>query len=85
MTRTAKALNVVGLVVSLLGVILLFLFGMPFRIAKGGYEFITTETANPKDIATEVLYSRLGWIGLALIIIGTVAQILATLWSPRRQ
>ena len=32
----SKTLNILGLLLNLAGVVLLFLFGMPFRIATGG-------------------------------------------------
>jgi hypothetical protein len=34
--RMSKVLNIFGLIFNLAGVVLLFLFGMPFRIASGG-------------------------------------------------
>jgi hypothetical protein len=84
MTRAnaLKALNVFGLVASLVGVILLFRYGMPYRIPMGGYSILTPDNpTDPNGAATDTLYSWLGWLGLGLIIVGTVAQIAATLFS----
>ena len=76
-----KALNVFGLVANLIGVILLFRYGMPYRIPTEGFSFLTTETPNPAELATDTLYWWLGLLGLSLIVVGTGAQIVATLFS----
>jgi hypothetical protein len=73
----ANALNVVGLAANLSGVILLFRYGMPFRVPTGGYSFYTTETPDPKVLAAERVYWWLGLLGLGLIVLGTLAQIVA--------
>ena len=78
MTYTG-ALNIAGLLMNLVGVILLFAFGMPFRIRTGGYTVRVTSPVDPKKVRTERWYDVLGWLGLALIVLGTVAQIRATL------
>jgi uncharacterized membrane protein len=75
----SKALNVFGLLLNLAGVVLLFLFGMPFRIAISG-KAVTWTTSN---IDLEVkklddLFSVLGWIGLLAIALGTLLQVWAT-------
>jgi AbiV family abortive infection protein len=84
MTRAnaLKALNVFGLAASLGGVILLFRYGMPYRIPMGGYSILTPDAPDPTELATEHHYLLLGWLGLGLIVIGTAAQIIATLFSP---
>jgi len=74
-----KTLNVFGLLLNLAGVVLLFLFGMPFRIAISG-KAVTWTTSN---IDLEVkklddLFSVLGWIGLLAIALGTLLQVWAT-------
>jgi hypothetical protein len=59
----------------MVGVFLLFLFGMPYslRLDEGDYlKSIARDRLN-------TLYSVLGWIGLALIFVGTGCQIVS-LW-----
>jgi hypothetical protein len=75
----ASALNIAGLVMTLAGVILLFHFAMPFRTRMGGYSGYVTENPDPKEVRAERRYDVLGWLGLALIVLGTAAQIIAIL------
>jgi hypothetical protein len=75
----SKTLNILGLLLNLAGVVLLFLFGMPFRIATGG-QTITWTTANI-DLLIKKLddaYTVLGWLGLLAIVLGTLLQVWAT-------
>jgi len=72
-------LNIFGLLLNLFGIVFLFLFGMPFRIATGG----TAATWSTSNIDVQVkkiddLFSVLGWIGLLAIVLGTLLQMLAT-------
>jgi hypothetical protein len=77
----ASALSIAGLLMNLGGVILLFGFGMPFRVRTGGYNFLFVDPADPKDVRAERWYGVLGWFGLALIVLGTAAQISAIFLS----
>lgn len=75
-----KALNIFGLFFNLGGVLLLFVFGMPIRVATGG-NIATWATA---DVHFQILkfdniYNSLGWIGLLAIIFGTLLQAIAVL------
>lgn len=73
-------LNVLGLLANLVGVVLLFIFGMPYRISSSsGYFLVTEGNKNERDIKIDKLYKALGFVGLFLIIIGTIFQILATI------
>ena len=72
-------MNIFGLLLNLFGIVFLFLFGMPFRIATGG----TAATWSTSNIDVQVkkiddLFSVLGWIGLLAIVLGTLLQMLAT-------
>jgi hypothetical protein len=68
----------------LVGVVLLFLFGMPFRVATTGGTTAPWTTSNIDVQVKRIddLFSVLGWIGLLAIVLGTLFQILATL--PKR-
>ena len=59
------------------GVILLFRYGMPYRVRTNGEVALLVEENNNSEIAVERRYSRLGKLGLILIVVGTVAQIIA--------
>ena len=70
-------MTIFGLLLNLVGVVLLFLFGMPFRVATGDTLNIDVQVKRIDD-----LFSVLGWIGLLAIVLGTLFQILARL--PKR-
>jgi hypothetical protein len=77
---SAASLNVVGLLLNLLGVVLLFRYGMPFRVRTDGSQVRwLTGVKNQKIVKAERVHSVLGWIGLTLIVLGTASQVWATL------
>ena len=71
--------NVVGLMLVFVGVIILFRYGMPYRLRRGGASYILREKVDKDDLKQEKFYDFLGWIGLILISAGTLAQIRASL------
>ena len=75
----ASALNVAGLVANLLGVVLLFRHAMPYRLRTGGNQMnFTRNDIDQKTVKTERRFAIFGNIGLASIVLGTAAQIAAT-------
>jgi len=64
-----------GLVATLIGVVLLFRYGMPYRVRTGGASHLLLEETDHQAQAEEKRFSVLGWIGLTLIIAGAAAQI----------
>jgi hypothetical protein len=73
----AAVINIAGLVANLAGVILLFVYGMPFRVrTRGVTHVISSGPPNQDEIRKDWLYGLLGWVGLVLIIVGTLAQII---------
>lgn len=72
----STALNVFGL---LGGVLLLFLFGMPMRVASGdrvaGWALMSIDLQTKKF---GDLYSVLSWMGLGALVLGTLLQLWAT-------
>jgi hypothetical protein len=57
-------LNVAGLVINLIGVILLFRYGMPFRVRTEGASYELRGEVDQTAIAAEHRYSMLGGLGL---------------------
>ena len=76
---SAAIWNVVGLLLNLLGVLTLFRYGMPYRVESGGVTFIVTGKRNQSEIALDKRYRVFGWIGVAMVICGTAAQITASI------
>jgi len=75
-----RVLNVCGLLCNLVGVLLLFRYGMPYRIATGGRLFRWELNATDEQIRRrDLLYRFLGWIGVVAIVVGTGLQVWATL------
>ena len=75
-----KGVNIFGLFFNLGGVLLLFVFGMPIRVAPGS----TVATWSTADVHFQMrkfddIYNALGWIGLLAIIFGTLLQAIAVL------
>jgi len=71
---TASSWSIIGLALSLVGFILIFRYGMPFRIRTEGGDYVTTRPT-PARLKEEKWYTVVGWIGFALIVIGTFCQI----------
>ena len=67
-----------GLVVALLGILILFRYGMPFHVPSGGAIHIILEDRDKKEAAMERRYTIYGYFGLTFIILGTAAQLWAS-------
>jgi hypothetical protein len=78
----ARVLNVIGLAFNLIGVLILFRWGMPFRVATGGVGFIALEGKDETAAALDKIYIVCGLAGLILLILGVALQIVATLLPP---
>lgn len=73
---SSAALNTIGQLLGLGGVLMLFVFGMPFRVRTGGGDIITTNPTKDGQRA-EALYGLFSWVGLVLTVLGVAAQIAA--------
>jgi len=80
----SRVFNLVGLLLSLAGVLILFRWGMPFRVPTGGAISLVTGQADAQEIALERIYTIIGYGGLALLILGTILQIVAVLMPARK-
>ena len=73
-------LNIVGLLMNLIGVVLLFRYGAPFRVRTDGSQVRWLTGVKTQKVArAERVNSVLGWIGLTLFVLGTASQIYARL------
>ena len=73
--------TIIGLIASLVGVLLLFFFGMPYRVRTGGANVVVTEHVDRNAIRREAVHDKLGWLGVLLASLGTVAQIVGAILS----
>jgi hypothetical protein len=77
------AWNTLGLVLNLVGILLLFAFGMPFRVRTNGIRtLIVSGPRNQRAIRLDNLYGVLGYVGVAMIFIGTSCQIYSQFVAP---
>lgn len=53
---------------------------MPYRVRTGGNDLRFMGATDQDIVSTEQLYGRLGVIGLVSIVLGTGAQVIATVW-----
>jgi hypothetical protein len=80
---TSEVLKIFGLLLNLAGIVLLFLFELPFRVATANKTVPwTTSSIDLQVKKLDDIHTVLGWIGLLTLVLGTLLQILATL--PRR-
>jgi hypothetical protein len=71
----AQPAAIAGLALNLAGVILLFRYGMPYRVETRGTSALLLEGEDKDALKSEAIYRKLGSIGLALIFAGTALQI----------
>ena len=72
---TQSVMVTLGLLFALVGVLLLFRYGMPYRIETKGRSFLAIEEGDEAALRAERLYRELGMLGLVLIVVGTARQI----------
>jgi len=65
----------IGLALNLVGVIVLFRYGMPYRVRTGGDLLISPQDTKVIDVE----HNNLGLFGLGAVLIGTVFQIIGTI------
>ena len=74
---TPFAWNATGIVMATIGVLLLFRFGMPFRLSTSEGDYIVTnESADPAW--KEPTYKALGYVGLFGVVFGATCQLISS-------
>jgi hypothetical protein len=77
----SDALTISGLVLNLMGVFLLFRYGMPYRVEVKGYSLLLEQDPTDEDVRLNRKYGQLGRLGLLFIVLGTVLQAVATFFD----
>jgi hypothetical protein len=72
----APTWTVIGTASGLAGLLLLFRYGMPGAVKTGGQPLVVAD-ATPESEAEERRLVRLGYLGLALTIIGALCGVIA--------
>lgn len=70
-------LNSLGLVLDILGVVLLFKFGLPASISRTGTSFLALEGEDKAERAKAQRYDFWARVGLALLIVGFLLQLIS--------
>ena len=72
-------LQIFGLIADIVGVVMLFKYGLPEIERTGGAEKITTSRVDELAIRLEAKYDCMGKVGLVLIVLGFLMQLASSL------
>jgi len=75
--ETCNIINSIGLILDIIGVVLIFFFGIPRKIDSSGYIFLAVEEEDEKEKKSGKLYNILSHLGLILVFIGFALQLLS--------
>jgi hypothetical protein len=78
---TQQIINVIGLTFDIIGVLMLFKYGLPSNLDKNGHISIVLEQVDDDEIHKYKKYEQLSYLALVSIIIGFILQGLSTLWT----
>ena len=74
MADTPAYLNIFGLGLDIIGVIIIFKYGLPADIRRGGITLLATEQTDPEEAANAAKYDRWSMFGLIVLITGFLLQ-----------
>lgn len=81
MRMNTYVVNIVGLCLDILGVIIIFIYGLPSDVSKDGYSTFTIENPDPIEVKKFNRYKLMSRIGLGLILLGFVVQVISNIIS----
>ncbi len=70
----SAVVNSIGLLLDIVGVVLLFRFGLPPGVTRTGAGYLTWGV-DEGEVRKSKLYDRMSWVALALLILGFGLQI----------
>jgi hypothetical protein len=71
----SEALITVGLGLDILGAVLIFMFGIPPEVRRGGHSSLILEGDDPEEDTKARQFDRLSESGVLLLIVGFAFQI----------
>ena len=74
--------SIIGMTLNLIGVIVLFRYGMPYRVRTGGNIGRIIQQKDEGARVLDVEYHNFGLLGLGAVVIGTVIQIIGAIVPP---
>jgi len=75
--ETCNIINSIGLILDIIGVLLIFFFGIPRKIDTGGSIFLVTGKENTDEKKSVKLYNFLSHLGLIFVFIGFALQLVS--------
>ncbi|MCW3082950.1 MAG: hypothetical protein JWP12_316 [Bacteroidetes bacterium] len=76
--KTCYLINVIGLCFDLIGVLILFKYGLPADVSRDGIQSMNMAGADPDEAKKWKKYNILSRIALLFLICGGVLQIIST-------
>jgi hypothetical protein len=73
----------IGLVADIVGVVLLYFFGLPAHISRGAHRLPVVEPRNDVEAQQAKLYDLLARVGIWLLIVGFALQLAGVVIGPR--
>lgn len=70
-------LSSIGLVMDMIGVLLLWKFGLPEPISRKGHVNLISEKSDQTEIAKAKVYDRLAFVAVSLLLLGFALQLLS--------
>tara|TARA_R110000796_G_scaffold252631_3_gene389366 strand:- start:27960 stop:28196 length:237 start_codon:yes stop_codon:yes gene_type:complete len=74
---TSNTINTIGLVFDIIGVLMLFKYGLPSEISKEGTVFLAVQKSDESEKKKWKKYNFWSKVGLVLILIGFTFQIIS--------
>lgn len=72
---TSPNLNTLGLGLDIAGVLLLFFFGLPPKVNRGGVGYLVLEDATPSEKSKAKRNELISWLALFFLVVGFGLQI----------
>lgn len=81
----ASGISVLGLLLDMGGAFLLWSYGLPPDVQRGGVGFLALEEIDPAEAEKAEKYERRGNLGFAFLFFGFLGQLAGTLLSGQQQ
>lgn len=75
----SSILNIVGLTLDIIGVLMLFKYGLPPELNRDGAIFLVCEENDEEQIRKAKRYDKYSYSALTLLVIGFLLQLLANI------
>lgn len=73
-----KIINSIGLCFDIIGAMLVWIFGLPPDVRKGGYGFLIASKSE-KEAKKATIYNCFSILGMALLILGFILQLMSNI------